>query len=134
MCGVLFLCSPLLPVSLCCKLPLPWPSWTLSSVLNSVHWAPPCAVEAHSLKTLNWSNCGAYLVCFLSLRDHYPLLFDVQCLTSHHFIYIYVFLFFGCCRWEGKSGPCSRSGSPHLYFSFYPSYSQACYTLLFGVL
>lgn len=32
-------------------------------------------------------NASAHLICFLAFRDHWPLLYDVQCFKNHCFTY-----------------------------------------------
>lgn len=50
------------------------------------------------------SSHGAYLICFPSLRDHSPLLYNVQNLGNHCFVSFVCLL--SCFRQEGKYGTC----------------------------
>lgn len=43
----------------------------------------PCVWPANSANTVSWGSPTAHLVCFPSLMDHRPLLFDIQCLISN---------------------------------------------------
>lgn len=68
-------------------------SWTLNftSSPHKVHyslWVPPLlALWPGTLQDGKQSNHRAHLAYFLSLRDHYPLLPDVQCPENHCFQY-----------------------------------------------
>ena len=71
-----------------------------------------------NLSTANWAvNHKVCLICFLSLRDHCPLLLDVICLENQCFIYLTQF--FGWLKWENESGSCyfvlARNRSPRYY-------------------
>lgn len=71
-----------------------------------------------NLSTANWAvNHKVCLICFLSLRDHCPLLLDVICLENQCFIYLTQF--FGWLKWENESGSCyfvlARKRSPRYY-------------------
>ena len=66
-------------------------------VLHGVHWVMPLlplpyvtawALSQGSMLQLN-------LICFPSLKNHHPLLPDVQCLENLWFIYLVGFLFIG---------------------------------------
>lgn len=86
-------------------------------------WAPsPALWPGNSLQTVNWGSWG--LIHFLPLRDHCPLLFDVQCLINKyiyiHIYSIYIYIsFFGCCRCKDKSGPYSGDGISIFIFLFH---------------
>ena len=49
---------------------------------------------------VSWVNCKARLICFLSFKDHYPLLPDVQCLET---VVSYILSVMFGFRWEGRS-------------------------------
>lgn len=68
--------------------------------LNSGHplappWFPSLTLwPGNSLNAVNWCNHKAHLICFLFLKDHCPLLPNIQCFKSYCFIYS--FWFFSC--------------------------------------
>lgn len=53
-----------------------------------------------TVKAVNWSGDKVHLICFLSLRDLWPSLPDVQWLENHCLKY---FVCFCCCRFDSKS-------------------------------
>lgn len=57
------------------------------SLITGLHLdTPSLCWSGNVLQAGNWGNCTAYLICFLNLRGHYPLLLDVNhlenCLTE----------------------------------------------------
>ena len=87
-----------------------------------------------------WSkgDCKVYFICFPFLRNHCPLLLDIQCLENHCFIYLPTF-FGGGVGCISKYGPCysilAKSGSfCHLFKIFnccdFFSHSQYIFTFL----
>ena len=71
-----------------------------------------------------WSkgDCKVYFICFAFLRNHCPLLLDIQCLENHCFIYLPTF-FDGGVGCISKYGSCysilAKSGSfCHLFKIF----------------
>lgn len=47
---------------------------------SSAWIVPFCATARNFLKVVTWGNHKVYLLCFLSLMDHCPLLPNIQCL------------------------------------------------------
>lgn len=75
-------------------------------------WVPsPYAVAWKTLKVVIWVIQRAHLICFPSLRQHYPLL---QTIISY---VLSVFWFYG---WKGKSSSCYSVlvKSPSTYMKF----------------
>lgn len=65
---------------------------TLSSTkgdCQGLHRFPFLRLALNTLfNTPSWGNHTAYLICFLSLKDHCSLLPGIQCFENHYFIYI----------------------------------------------
>lgn len=66
--------------------------WTLTAFAGLLASPPPGVhqtlprfppLPVNSLQTLNRNYCRAQLICFLSFRDHFPSLPDVQCLENN---------------------------------------------------
>lgn len=70
--------------------------------------APPSAAAWNSLRTVCWFSHRTHLTCFPSLKNHFPLLSDIQCLENHCFVYFPQC--FSSFRWKGNlSGLCYLS-------------------------
>lgn len=132
------LCKPLeLPLcSLDCKLQLPSSSWIFSAISSTQSplgscWALLVRRPAHNPGSELCQLWG--LLCwFPALREHYVLLFDVQC-HKHILKKYYVGCLFACCRWEGKSVyPVPEWKSPYVFFFFIPR-SLRCAILFYLV-
>lgn len=81
--------------------PIFWKSVELVLFFSLNVWqiSPVKPWPRNSFKKASWGNCRDLLICFLFLRDHCPLLPNLQCLKNHYFID-----FVSCSRQEGKSG------------------------------
>lgn len=84
-------------------------------LLSSLVFSLPVPKPGISLKGINYSNNRAYLIGFLSLRNHCTLLLDFYCLENFFYFFICC-LFFAYLVLKGKSCPCffilTRSRSP----------------------
>lgn len=100
-------------------------SWTLSSISSTqrVCQSPfgltlPSLHPENSFKKVSLGNYRTHLICFLPVRDHCSLLFDVWNWLENSFLDIFGW----CChhfRWRDKSGPfysiLTRSKRPDLF-------------------
>lgn len=71
-------------------------SYLLSSgSLHGPAWVlPPCNMSWKLSQAISWGNHRAHLICFLSLRDHCPLLSDVHHLENCCFtVFMFSWLF-----------------------------------------
>ena len=111
------------------KLQLSWRPQTLS--IQEDHcalpgFALPTPQLGNALQAASQNNHRAHLICFPSLRDHSPLLHNVQNPGNNCFVY-----FVSPCsssRWEGKYGPCysfftGNGSEDQLFCPFYSSLS-----------
>lgn len=62
----------------------------------------PCVMPKNFEKGVSPGSCVAHLICVLSLRD--PSLLDLYFLENLCFVN-FVWICFGCFKWEGKSSP-----------------------------
>lgn len=81
-------CSTLLFGTLPYELYPHWPFQTPSSIFSIQGDLEP----GNAFQIVNWYNSRAYLIYFLPLRDHYPLLSDVQCVKYCCFCFLFLFL------------------------------------------
>lgn len=73
-------------------------------LLESISVPSSCVAARKNSLAVNWGQSWAHFICFFSLRDYYPVWFDILCLeTIASYIWSNIF---SCFRWESLSDPC----------------------------